>query len=123
MRSVGAISSLTTTQKKKKGKAEGERITLFTNDKAKRLFPLVRDNDLGLDRSFQVMLHPTSHDDDCDTDEEQLECSRNYCLLQLREGIEREFGASALELLGRESQRSSSSPAPTLTSSQSLSDT
>lgn len=94
-RSLREISARKTTHKKRR---QGrEEVALTDREQRRRRFPVLRDADLGLERAFQVMVHPSSHDDDCDTDEEQLDCSRNFCLAQLREGILREFGAQALE--------------------------
>lgn len=91
------VCSLKTTHKKKRQREEREEFVLFDSERRRRVFPLLRDADLGLERKFQSLVHPSSHDDDCETDEEQLECSRLFCHTQLREGIVREFGAGAID--------------------------
>mgnify|MGYP007064616908 CR=1 FL=1 len=95
-RSLRRLSALKSTQRRKERQGR-EELVLVDVQRHRRRFAVLRDADLGLDRRFQTLVHPTAHDDDCETDEEQLDCSRGYCLTQLREGIRLEFGPGALE--------------------------
>jgi hypothetical protein len=75
-----------------------QRVVHFTDrNKERRPFPFYTDEELQIPRSVSVLVHKSTHDDDLDTDNEQLERSINYCFNDLIHGIKVEFGEDAVE--------------------------
>lgn len=85
---------------KRKQEKESKRELILTNAKGiKRRFPLFRDVDFGIDRENQIKIHSVKYDDDYMTDDDQVTSSAFYCLAQLKEGVEAEFGKEAKDIL------------------------
>jgi len=72
-------------QKLLRSKKKQEYLTLKISDSTIREFPILFETEMGIPRKYQLELHKASHDDDYDTDDEQLERSVKHCLNEVIE--------------------------------------
>lgn len=90
-----------TFKKPKKLRKTKKTITL-KSQKGKESFPLYFDETIGIKHKFQKIIHQHKQDDDYETDEEQLALTRRYCLVELEEGLDKEFLDSSVEYMDSE---------------------
>ena len=61
---------------------------LYKNKKEPEKFMVFRDKDIGIYEYWQAHIHETHNDEDVETDEEQKNVAKNFCIREVREGLE-----------------------------------
>ena len=89
--SAAQLKDRWTTFKKKRVPSMQSKMISMMNRKGSQDFELYRDNDIGIAKKYQVIVHDTNNDDDYETDEEQLRESIRYCVYQTKQAIDKEF--------------------------------
>lgn len=82
---------LWSTFKKPKQRNKRKRTIRLFEKGGEQVFALHKDSDIGIQKKFQTIVHQNNHDDDYDTDEEQMAESIYYCVRQVVEGLNKEF--------------------------------
>ena len=61
---------------------------LYKNKKNQKNFMVFRDKDIGIYEYWQAHIHEAHNDEDVETDEEQKNIARNFCISEVKEGLE-----------------------------------
>jgi hypothetical protein len=61
---------------------------LYKNKNDQEGFMVFRDKDIGIYEYWQAHIHEAHNDEDVETDEEQKNIARNFCISEVREGLE-----------------------------------
>ena len=61
---------------------------LYKNKKNPENFMVFRDKDIGIYEYWQAHIHEAHNDEDIETDEEQKNIARNFCISEVKEGLE-----------------------------------
>ena len=61
---------------------------LYKNKKNSENFMVFRDKDIGIYEYWQAHIHEAHNDEDIETDEEQKNIARNFCISEVKEGLE-----------------------------------
>ena len=77
---------------KKKKLSKHTKIALLNKNHEKIFFDLYNDIDLGFKRKHQILIHSSNMDNDCCTDEEQLDNAIDKCVYDLKLAIKKNYG-------------------------------